>query len=95
MRLKWLSHEPFPEQDGTSQNYSTILSSVAGKDYSDRSLSKLHSLCVTLCAVTFAEKYISPNLAPPSLLEINAYHTSLKKWFLHDSLEPLSYVRRL
>ncbi|KAL9629141.1 MAG: hypothetical protein Q9204_005446 [Flavoplaca sp. TL-2023a] len=54
-----------------------LLTSIAGKDHSGSNLNKLHSLCLNLCAGTFAEKYIPPNQGWLTLKEFNDYHTCL------------------
>ncbi|KAL8841284.1 MAG: hypothetical protein Q9176_003377 [Flavoplaca citrina] len=65
-----------------------FLTSIAVKEHSGSDLSKLHTLCLTLCVGTFAEKYIPPLKECPSLKELNDYHTCLYKWFSLKSAEP-------
>ncbi|KAL8880754.1 MAG: hypothetical protein Q9192_007951, partial [Flavoplaca navasiana] len=79
-----------------------LLKSIAGKEHSGSDLSKLYTLCLTLCAGTFAEKYIPPHQGFLSLKKLNDYHTCLYKWFSFESAEPpelcsstLKVIRRI
>ncbi|KAI4253809.1 MAG: hypothetical protein L6R42_007445 [Xanthoria sp. 1 TBL-2021] len=64
-----------------------LLSTWVGQDHSDSSLSKLQSLCVTLCAGKFAEKYIPSRGSLPTK-DVHDYLTSLHEWSLLESAEP-------
>ncbi|KAL9036277.1 MAG: hypothetical protein Q9180_004389 [Flavoplaca navasiana] len=65
-----------------------FLTSIAGKEHSGSELSKLHTLCLTLCAESFAEKYMPPYPGWLSLKELNDYLTCLYKWLSLESAEP-------
>ncbi|KAL8981348.1 MAG: hypothetical protein Q9205_003830 [Flavoplaca limonia] len=66
-----------------------LLTSIAGKEHSGSNLSKLHTLCLTLCAGSLAENYMPSHQGWPSRKELNDYYTCLNKWFSLESAEPL------
>ncbi|KAL8889084.1 MAG: hypothetical protein Q9215_003583 [Flavoplaca cf. flavocitrina] len=65
-----------------------LLTSIVGKEHSGSNLSKLHSLCLTLCARMFAEKHFPPDHGLLSLKKFNDYYTCLYKWVSLESAEP-------
>lgn len=65
-----------------------LLSTWVGQDHSDSNLSKLHSLCVTLCAGLFSEKYIPSNHSWPTYKDEHNYLTRLYEISLLESAEP-------
>ncbi|KAI4268019.1 MAG: hypothetical protein L6R38_007993 [Xanthoria sp. 2 TBL-2021] len=65
-----------------------LLSTWVGQDHSDSSLSKLHSLCVTLCAGMFSEKHIPSDYSWPIYKHVHDYLSSLHEWSLPESAEP-------
>ncbi|KAL8750844.1 MAG: hypothetical protein Q9199_006815 [Rusavskia elegans] len=68
--------------------FQQLLSTWVGQDHSDSRLSKLHSLCVTLCAGMFSEKYIPSNHSYPTFKEAHDYITRLYEISLLKSAEP-------
>ena len=82
--------QSIPEDSaGSAIVFRQLLSTLLGQDRSDSRLNKLHSLCVTLCAGRFAEKYFPPHLALPTYQDAHAYFTGLYEWSLQESTEPL------
>ncbi|KAI4112128.1 MAG: hypothetical protein LQ339_000136 [Xanthoria mediterranea] len=69
---------------GSARVFRQLLSTLVGQDRSNNSLSKLHSLCVTLCAGMFAEKWIPSDGSMPTYNDVHDYLTMLYE----DSAEP-------
>lgn len=78
--------QSIPEDSaGSARVFRQLLFTLVGQDRSDSSLSKLHSLCVTLRAGIFAEKWIPPFQSMPTYKDVRDYLTML----FEDSAEPL------
>ena len=78
--------QSIPEESaGSARVFRQLLSTLVGQDRSDSNLNKLHSLCVTLCAGWFSEKWIPSHDSFPTYKEVHGYLTSLYKW---ESAEP-------
>ena len=69
---------------GSAKVFRQLLSTLVGQDRSDGRLNKLHSLCVTLCAGKFAEKWIPSFGSLPTCNDVRDYLTMLYE----DSAEP-------
>ncbi|CAL8574397.1 hypothetical protein XPA_000357 [Xanthoria parietina] len=69
---------------GSAKVFRQLLSTLVGQDRSDSRLNKLHSLCVTLCAGQFAEKWIPSFGSLPTCNDVRDYLTMLYE----DSAEP-------
>ncbi|CAO1599279.1 hypothetical protein XANCAGTX0491_003013 [Xanthoria calcicola] len=70
--------QSIPEDSaGSARVFRQLLSTLVGQDRSDSSLSKLHSLCVTLCAGWFSEKWIPFHDSLPTYNDVHDYLTML------------------
>ncbi|KAI4237629.1 MAG: hypothetical protein LQ349_001719 [Xanthoria aureola] len=81
--------QSIPEDSmGSARVFRQLLSTLVGQDRSDSSLSKLHSLCVTLCAGRLSESSMPPRAFWPTSQDIHDFLTWLSELSLLESAKP-------